>query len=207
MDLFDIVRADGGSIAPVIIFIIWVLFSIIGNSQKQKKKRMLAEQQRREEEERQQARRQEAEEMPYEQPSEPEIPVAAEHEYSRDGDIVDIERELESVFGTPAETDGEPGATSIETSAETPPSGEAEPFTYDSATVPASSSMESATAADEPFSAFSSTSIERSALQDGIALAEAQPVSLPVNIASVDDVRQGVVWSEILGPCKALREP
>ncbi|MBN1130485.1 MAG: hypothetical protein JXA71_15945, partial [Chitinispirillaceae bacterium] len=99
MNPFDFVIADsGGSLMPILIFIIWIIFSIIGGSNAKKKKRQLAEKRRQMEEEN---RRSQAESTyaSYEEPTTPESTAAKEQEASAGRPIVDLEQELETIFG------------------------------------------------------------------------------------------------------------
>jgi len=195
MDSFDFVRADGGSLLPVVIFIIWFVFSIIGGAQKKKKKQMLEEHRRREAV------------SPPETPPDSRDTSEDQPEKSGTGDVMgDIKRELETIFKSPE-------------TAENPFPPEKEPQPLDTETVayptyddkpaaPATSTIKTAapvfpsaaveTAAVPSFMTFS---YDESAKHDH----EPAAATVDIEIGSIDDARKGVVWSEILLPCKALR--
>jgi len=194
MNIFDFVRADGGgSLMPVVIFIIWIIISVVGNSKAKKKKQQLAEKRRIEEEKRRQQAGQEY--APYEKPSEPEIPVAQEPDFGSSTDSGPLEQDLESIFTSsePAETyDGQ-----VDEKAEAAP---IEPFAYDNQPVPSVPVVETAMAGaphPDTFSSFGS---------EPLLLSEPEFSTPSVDFASLNEARKGVVWSEILAPCKALRD-
>ena len=173
MDSFDFVRADGGSLMPVVIFIIWFVFSLVGGAQKKKKKQMLEERRRREA-----APSTDTSHDSYDKPEDqPEQPDA--------GNVMgEIKRELETILGT--RDNGEEAFS---------PEKKPQPITT---IAPVFTPAAVKTAAVPSFMSYS---YDESAMRDR----EPGAPVVDVDVASIDDARRGVVWSEILAPCKALR--
>jgi hypothetical protein len=202
MDPFNFVRADGGSFLPVVIFIIWFVFSLIGGAQKKKNKQMLEERRRREAASRPEPSPdsyEQADNEPYSTQEQPEQPGA--------GDITgDIKRELETIFKSQ-----ETGEDSF------PPEKEPQPLDTESVAYPTYDDRPAAPAVSTIKTAapvFPSAAVETAAVPsfmtysyDQIAIHDHEPAApaVGVDVSSVDDARKGVVWSEILSPCKALR--
>lgn len=199
MDPLNIVRADGGSLLPIVIFVIYIIFTVIGASQKKKKKQMLEERRRREA-----VSAPETAPDSYDKPE--ERPYTPQPEQSDAGDVMgEIKRELETILGKrekeeeylPVEKEPEPLDT--------------EPVSYQTYDAQAASSpVTMVVAAPEAnpaavsittLPALSAFSYDESALYD-----HDQKAAVAVDLASLDEARKGMVWSEILGPCKALRD-
>jgi hypothetical protein len=193
MNPFDFMIADGGgSLMPVVIFIIWIIISVVGNSKAKKKKLQITEKRRIEEEKRRQQA--ETEEAPYEEPSEPEPALARE---SGQEDLAgDLERQIETIFGT-SESGETDNAIDEQPAYDEAPEGELSPA---SPAAPATTFMPQLTT-PVPDSAPSFFDQQLATLE---AVSETEPLS--VNTGSLDDARKGVLWSEILAPCKALRD-
>jgi hypothetical protein len=194
MDSFDFVRADGGSILPVVIFIIWFVFSLVGGAQKKKKKQMLEERRRREAV------------SPPETPPDSHDTSEDQPEKSGAGDVMgDIKRELETIFKS-------------QETGEDPFPHEKEPQPLDTESVAYPTYDDNPTSPAKPIETiapvFTPVAIETAAVPsfmsysyDESAMRDHEPAApaVDVDVASIDDARRGVVWSEILAPCKALR--
>jgi hypothetical protein len=200
MNPFDFVRADGGSLAPVVIFIIWLIFSLIGGAQKKKKKQMLEEQRRREAASR-------PEPVQIEEP-EPE-PEAAQPRYQGSGAPEDafgeIKRELETMLGNQREEEEY-----------TPSERESAPLdtesvsyqNYDAVPAPSSAPLETTEPVFTPLvgSVATPSPIASYSYEESAATAHEPAGPAILDLASLNEARKGMLWSEVLGPCKALRD-
>jgi hypothetical protein len=203
MNPFDFVRADGGgSLLPVVIFIIWFVFSIIGGAQKKKKKKLLEERRRREA-----ASQPETSPDSYEKTDGEPYATQEQPEQQGTGDVMgEIKRELETILGN-----RDPNENAF------PPEKEQQPLdnesvaypTYDDKPAAPATPIETtrpvftpATVETEAVPAFMTFSYDESAVLDH----EPAAAAVDVDVTSLDDSRRGVVWSEILAPCKALRD-
>jgi hypothetical protein len=194
MNPFDFVKADGGgSFMPVVIFIIWLAFSLIGNSQKKKKKRMLAEQQRRHEN------------VPESEPSTShdglatDAGTAGREEEAKSGDILgDLRREFETVLRGPETREEAP----LEVESPEPEATPNKHWTFDDQPLPPVVSLEAGRInAPSPMAAVpvSGTAFPGEGY-------DTDHTAIAVDLNSLDEARKGVIWSEILALPKALRK-
>jgi hypothetical protein len=194
MDPLNIVRADGGSLLPVVIFIIYIIFTVIGATQKKKKKQMHEERRRRET-----VSQPKPASVSYNKPARGLNDRKPRTEEPKTNDVMDqIKRELEMVLGNQKD-EGE--SISPEKESES-----LETVSYERTVTPPPVTMEVTIPEVSPVSVMpipvhSTFSYDESALYD-----HDQNAVVTVDLASLDEARKGIVWSEILGPCKALRD-
>jgi hypothetical protein len=133
-------------------------------------------------------------------------PAQQQPEKSSDNDFMgEINRELETILGNqesnensfPPENESQPLDTEI-VAYPTYEDNPAAPATPTETTTPVFSRAAVETAAVPSFKTYS---YDESAVYDHEPAAPA----VDVDVTSIDDARRGVVWSEILSPCKALR--
>ena len=200
MNPFDFVRADGGSLLPVVIFIIWLVVSLIGGAQKKKKKQMLEERRRRE-------AASQPEPVSFEKPeAEPEAAQPPGKEPSATEDAFgDIKRELETILGerdeeedyVPSEKESAPLDTESVSyqNYDAQPASSAAPLEN---TEPTFTPLAGSIATPSPITAFS--------YEESVASDREPQGSTVLDLASLNEARKGMLWSEVLGPCKALRD-
>ncbi|MBN2037897.1 MAG: hypothetical protein JW768_14240 [Chitinispirillaceae bacterium] len=196
MNVFDLVRADGGgSLLPILIFIIWIVVSLIGNSNAKKKRRMLEEKQRRDRESEPEPDPQYQDRDSVERP--PSSPKTEErHERSV---FDDLARELDIIV------DDEPEHTDVPVSRQ----GEERPISeefiryenHETALAPIGSSINGSDAGTRQ----EEESVAASAITDAPSRLHMVP-RFSVSTEDLNDARRGMVWAEILAPPKALRE-